>query len=131
MQWSADATEHAHVTKVKNLVCAGNNQNYYCQIARHLDCIDKCFQFDLAMQIATMLKLECQPNGNGDNDDNNNNENGEEHEPDEEAWNLSLYSSLTRKVMDYFQIAHTLANDMPPGVLLPCEPLHYLLWLFT
>ena len=28
MQWSADITEHAHVTKVKNPECAGNNQNH-------------------------------------------------------------------------------------------------------
>ena len=120
MQWSADITEHAHVTKVKNPAHAGNNQNHYSQIACHLDCVNKCFQFDLAMQIATMLRLEHQPDGNGNGGDDDN-ENREEHEPDEATWNLSLYSSLTCKVMDYFQIAHVLANNTSPAIPLPLQ----------
>ncbi|KAF8546348.1 hypothetical protein OG21DRAFT_1395475, partial [Imleria badia] len=43
MQWSADVTEHAHVTEVKNPARAGNKQDYYLQITRHLNCVDKCF----------------------------------------------------------------------------------------
>ena len=43
MQWSADVTEHTHVTEVKNPARAGNNQNYHSQIAHHLDRTDKCF----------------------------------------------------------------------------------------
>ncbi|KAF8546129.1 hypothetical protein OG21DRAFT_1427879, partial [Imleria badia] len=58
MQWSAAITEHAHVTEVKNPMRVGNNQNYYAQIAHHLDQVNKCFRFDLAMRIATMLRLE-------------------------------------------------------------------------
>ena len=120
MQWSTDVTEHAHVTEVKNPAHAGNNQNHYSQIACHLDRVNKCFQFDLATRIATMLRLEHQPDGNGNgSNDNDNDENKEEHEPDEKTWNLSLYSSLTRKVTDYFQIAHVLANNTSPVVPLP------------
>ena len=48
MQWTADVTEHAHVTKIKQPARSRNNQDYYAQIARHLDCSDKCFRFDLA-----------------------------------------------------------------------------------
>ncbi|KAF8833917.1 hypothetical protein BDN67DRAFT_873321, partial [Paxillus ammoniavirescens] len=46
MQWSADPTEHAHVQEIKAPAQAGNNQNYYNQIARHLDRLEKCFRFD-------------------------------------------------------------------------------------
>jgi len=53
MQWSADVTEHAHVTEIKQPARSGNNQDYYTQIARHLDRSDKCFRFDLATRIAS------------------------------------------------------------------------------
>ncbi|KAI6010033.1 hypothetical protein BKA83DRAFT_4467646 [Pisolithus microcarpus] len=33
MQWTADVTEHAHVTEIKQPACTGNNQDYYTQIA--------------------------------------------------------------------------------------------------
>lgn len=120
MQWSADVTEHAHVTEVKNPARAGNNQNYYSQIARHLDRADKCFRFDIATRIATTLGWE-QHGGGGDNDEDDEDEDGdgEEHEPDEEALSLSLYNSPKRKVIDYFKIANALANDTSPGVPLP------------
>jgi hypothetical protein len=48
IQWSADVTEHAHITEVKIPAKASNNQNYEAQICRHLDRIDKCRRFDLA-----------------------------------------------------------------------------------
>ena len=51
MQWSANVTEHAHVDEIKVPVHSGNNQNYYSQIACHLDWLDKCFHFDLATSI--------------------------------------------------------------------------------
>ena len=50
-QYSADATEHAHITKIKNPTCSGNNQNYETQICRDLDCTDKLCWFDLATSI--------------------------------------------------------------------------------
>ncbi|KAF8546705.1 hypothetical protein OG21DRAFT_1527650 [Imleria badia] len=55
MQWSANIMEHSHVTEVKNPTWAGNNRDYYSQIARHLDHIDKCFRFDLTTSIASSL----------------------------------------------------------------------------
>ncbi|KAJ6564518.1 hypothetical protein B0H19DRAFT_1209885 [Mycena capillaripes] len=47
LQWSADITEHAHIT-VKDPAYNSNNQGYETQICRHLDRRDKCIQFDLA-----------------------------------------------------------------------------------
>lgn len=51
IQWSADVTEHAHVTEIKNPADSGNNQNYEEQICRHLDRMDKIRRFDLATAI--------------------------------------------------------------------------------
>ncbi|KAF8547254.1 hypothetical protein OG21DRAFT_1380838, partial [Imleria badia] len=48
MQWSADIMEHAHVDEIKVPARTSNNQDYYNQIARHLDRLDRCFRFDLA-----------------------------------------------------------------------------------
>ena len=50
-QYSADATEHAHITKIKNPARSGNNQNYKTQICRDLDHTDKLHRFDLATSI--------------------------------------------------------------------------------
>jgi len=51
MQWLADITEHVHVDEIGVSAHAGNNQNYYNQIIHHLNRLDKCFRFDLAMYI--------------------------------------------------------------------------------
>ncbi|KAF8546384.1 hypothetical protein OG21DRAFT_1491276 [Imleria badia] len=53
MQWSTNATEHAHVQEIKIPARLSNNQNYYEQIARYLDWSDKCFHFDVATHIET------------------------------------------------------------------------------
>ncbi|KAJ7725009.1 hypothetical protein DFH07DRAFT_871814 [Mycena maculata] len=53
LQWSADVTEHAHITLVKDPASNSNNQNYESQICRHLDRRDKCRRFDLTTAIAT------------------------------------------------------------------------------
>lgn len=51
IQWSADVTEHAHITEIKHPADSGNNQNYEEQICRYLDRMDKIRRFDLATAI--------------------------------------------------------------------------------
>jgi hypothetical protein len=41
-QWTADITEHAHITEIKDPARSSNNVNYDPQICRHLDRADKC-----------------------------------------------------------------------------------------
>ncbi|KAI6027294.1 hypothetical protein PISMIDRAFT_8185 [Pisolithus microcarpus 441] len=112
MQWSVDVTKHAHVTEVKNPARAGNNQNYYAQIACHLDRSDECFRFDLATNIASSHDLH--PNNGGDPTD-------EDHEPDDEKSHNLLYHSPIQKIVDYFKIADVLANGISHNA--PC-PTH-------
>ncbi|KAG1892950.1 uncharacterized protein F5891DRAFT_1197062 [Suillus fuscotomentosus] len=50
-QWSADVTEHAHITEVKDPARSSNNNNYDPQICRYLDRADKCNRFDLATSL--------------------------------------------------------------------------------
>ena len=107
MQWSADVTEHAHVTEIKNPARAGNNQNYYAQIARHLDRSDKCFKFDLATGIASSHDAHSYNDNTADKD----------HEPDDEESHSLLYHSPMRKIVDYFKIADVLAGGTLPSAL--------------
>lgn len=51
IQWSADVTEHAHITEIKVPASSTNNQDYESQICRNLDRRDKCRHFDLATSI--------------------------------------------------------------------------------
>ncbi|KAF9455939.1 hypothetical protein BDZ94DRAFT_1143644, partial [Collybia nuda] len=51
IQWSADQTEHCHITVVKDPSRSSNNQQYESQICRYLDRDEKCQQFDLATTI--------------------------------------------------------------------------------
>jgi hypothetical protein len=45
LQWSADTTEHAHITLIKNPTDSSNNNNYDAQICQFLDCREKCQNF--------------------------------------------------------------------------------------
>ena len=106
LQWSADVTEHAHVTEIKKPARAGNNQNYNSQITRHLDRAEKCARFDVATRILSLCE------GVGDTGEE---EEDHQHEPDEETNIDSCCSgSPTRKAINYFDIASRLSNgDFP------------------
>ncbi|KAF8831720.1 hypothetical protein HHX47_DHR1001236 [Lentinula edodes] len=47
MQWTADTTEHAHITLVKDPARSGNNHDFEIQICRHLDRQARVRRFDL------------------------------------------------------------------------------------
>ena len=51
IQWSADRTEHAHITKIKVPGRSGNNQDHNPQICRWLDRSEKHQNFSLALQL--------------------------------------------------------------------------------
>lgn len=109
MQWTADITEHAHVDEIKVPARAGNNQNYYSQISRHLDRLEKCFRFDLATYIeshADVMEL-------GDEDEAVD-QDDEEHEPASDDLSLSEYHSPTRIVVNYFAISAALSQGRFP-----------------
>lgn len=78
MQWSADPTEHAHVQLIKVPAQAGNNQDHYNRIARHLSVLEKCSLFDITtyLERGTVLKYDEDNNRVFDQDP--------EHEPDSE-----------------------------------------------
>ena len=105
LQWSADITEHAHVTEIKKPVCTRYNQNYYSQIARHLDRTEKCAHID----IVTHILLLCEGVSDTDEEDQ-----VHQHKPDEEMDINSCHSSPTHKVINYFHIVSSLSNGKVP-----------------
>ena len=109
MQWTADVTEHAHVTEIKQPARLGNNQDYYTQIVRHLDRSDKCFRFDLTTQIASVEQREAEEDEDQEDD----------HEPDSEALHAAYYYSPARTSVNYFEVAEGIATSAIPNSVHP------------
>ncbi|KAF8833078.1 hypothetical protein BDN67DRAFT_986268, partial [Paxillus ammoniavirescens] len=124
MQWSADPTEHAHVQEIKAPARVGNNQNYYSQIARHLDRSEKCFQFD----IATFLEFQATTDEVEDNNNVFDEEELPEQGPDSADALLTDHMVTTRAVVNYFQIAEALAHEA--STLFNIPDLHVEIWEF-
>ena len=108
MQWSADVTEHAHVTEIKQPARSGNNEDYYAQIARHLNHSDKCFHFDLATRIAS---TEQEAEEDEDQED--------DHEPDSEVLHATYYHSPTHASVNFFEVAEGIASHSIPNSVCP------------
>ena len=116
MQWTADVMEHAHITEIKQPAHSGNNQDYYLQIARHLNRSDKCFQFDIATRFASAQQGELD---NHDHNHNDEHEHEHEHEPDSEALHISHYHTPTHRLVNYFETAKEIASGAVPNTVLP------------
>ncbi|KAG2125423.1 hypothetical protein DEU56DRAFT_892650 [Suillus clintonianus] len=116
-QWSADVTEHAHITEVKDPARSSNNNNYDPQICRYLDRADKCNRFDLA----TSLLDRCDDPGvvgeeSAEEDD--------ELDDDANGFPAELLSSSRspgqpRPITDYFSIAKILQAKKVGSVPFP------------
>ena len=114
MQWTADVTEHAHVMDIKQPARSGNNQDYYSQIAWHLDHSNKCFRFDIATRFASAQQGELDDHYHDHND-----EHEDEHEPDSEALHVSHYHTPTCRLVNYFETAKEIASGAVPNTVLP------------
>jgi len=115
MQWSANVTEHAHVQEIKVPARAGNNQNYYSQIARYLDCSEKCFRFDLA----THLHSQGSQVNWGEDDENEVFEQGDEHESYPEDLSVADHMATFRPISNYFAVADALqCGSIPTAIKL-------------
>ncbi|KAI6022630.1 hypothetical protein EDC04DRAFT_2575111 [Pisolithus marmoratus] len=110
MQWMAYVTEHVHATEIKQPACAGNNQDHYVQIAWHLDCSKKCFQFNLTTCLAS---IEHGESGEDDKDQEY------EHELDLETLQASHYYAPTHTLVNYFEAAEALASGATSDAVLP------------
>ena len=115
MQWTAHVMEHAHVNEIKVPAHARNNQNYYNRIAHHLDRLDKCFRFDLAMYIKEQHHMDPRT-GEGLSEDWEDN-----HEHNAEMVFISKYVTPTCPIIDYFSASHALLNGSNSTVPQPFQ----------
>lgn len=114
MQWSADPTKHAHVQEIKIPARAGNNQDYYSQIARYLDRLEKCLLFDIATYLEKNMLEEL------DEDDNRVFDQDDEHERDPEDITLSDHLHIAAFAqVNYFEMADALASGCFPNAPKP------------
>ncbi|KAG1884486.1 uncharacterized protein F5891DRAFT_971192 [Suillus fuscotomentosus] len=111
LQWTADTTEHAHITEIKSPARSSNNNNYDPQICRHLDHADKCRRFDLAMSL-----LDNVPDsGQQDPDDDEKDENVDFDVDDDRDIPADLLTTMkhpghSRPITNYFGIAKVLQH---------------------
>jgi len=116
MQWSADITEHAHIQEIKVPACAGNNQNYYSQIARYLDRSEKCFRFDLTTHLHSQAS---EVNHGEDDEDELPLGTDDRHEPDSEDSSFADHLAAFCPVSNYFAIADALRWGCIPTAIKP------------
>jgi hypothetical protein len=136
MQWSADPTECAHITEIKNPSKSTNNQEYESQICCHLDHAEKCQRFDLATAVCEASVDFRLMNDVQDLDDDENNLDNP-YDPEEPALDTvttttALLSTVALAGMqpgaacnpgDYFALAVGLQKGLYPHAPHPFQTL--------
>ena len=100
MQWSADPTEHAHITEIKHPSKSTNHQEYESQICHYLDHTDKCRRFDLATAVCEasidFRLIDGGPHDEGELQNASDDENDSLYDPEEtEAGAFDTLTSTT------------------------------------
>ncbi|KAG2112324.1 uncharacterized protein F5147DRAFT_771380 [Suillus discolor] len=110
IQWSADVTEHAHISEIKDPTRCTNNNDYDPQICRHLDRDEKLRRFAIAMMLKSH-HVYCDPNDRPrevpEDEDKQEEEpiDPDEQEPDDPQTALLEQMNHTRVTMNYFSKA--------------------------
>lgn len=115
IQWTADTTEHAHVSEIKTPAGSTNNNNYDPQICRYLDRAEKCRAFDLVTSLREQQNSQNQCSGYSDNEGS---EHQESDNSDDDQYDKDDASQprgpeppgITSSVTDYFAIAARLST---------------------
>ncbi|KJA23491.1 hypothetical protein HYPSUDRAFT_66180 [Hypholoma sublateritium FD-334 SS-4] len=128
IQWSADRTENAHITEVKDPARSSNNHGYEAQICRFLDRSEKCRLFDLATAVRDAgfdFRARFGSSLETDNADDAASTSSETFEDDLIRFTktssllesidpvVSLASSTTQHFVDYFARADWLSKHIP------------------
>ncbi|KAG2122736.1 hypothetical protein DEU56DRAFT_745840 [Suillus clintonianus] len=123
-QWSADITEHAHITEVKDPARSSNNREYDPQICRHLDRAEKCRRFELATSLLDLEQshsAEVPEDVDPDGDDPSIDNDIDAHDVPPE---LST-SQQPRPVTNYFVMARALQYKTEGSVPVPLRSFSF------
>ena len=119
MQWTADTTEHAHITEIKVPGRSGNNQSYSPQICRWLDRSEKHRNFTLALSIHE-LQLQAHNTTMPEQLHNDPNDSDSDSTDDQDQ-NVTCWDSSQP---DLFSRAVWLSSNVTPLTPLPLRTLH-------
>jgi hypothetical protein len=123
MQWSADRTEHAHITEIKTPGRSGNNRSHNPQICRYLDRSEKHRNFSLALSICE-LQTDTQDREEGLEDEDPDDSTEDNHGDDDDDENMFGYLSSSPPQPDLFARANHLATHVTPSTPLPLRTQH-------
>jgi hypothetical protein len=126
IQWSADRTEHAHITEIKTPGRSGNNRSYNPQICRYLDRSEKHRNFSLALSIQDLRTGACDTGTNlegEDPDDCTDPYAGADDDDDDDDENMPGFSHSSPQP-DLFTRAVQLAANVTPSTPLPLRTQH-------
>jgi hypothetical protein len=119
IQWTADTTEHAHVTEIKDPARSGNNNNYDSQICRYLDRADKCRRFDLATNLLDSSKPHADSDEYGDVGHDDIDSDDDDDDLPADLLRTIKCPGYSRPITDYFAIAKVLQHREVGTVPLP------------
>jgi hypothetical protein len=124
IQWSADTTEHAHITEIKTPGRSGNNQSYNPQICRWLDRSEKHRNFALALSIHELqLRTSNTTTPDQHDEDPDDTTPGANANDDDEDNNRSNVSRWGSSCPDLFSRAARLSANITPTTPHPLRTL--------
>ena len=125
MQWSADITEHAHITEIKVPGRSGNNQSYSPQICRWLDRSEKHRNFALALSVRELQVQQAHDTStpdqyNNDLDNATPDADDDDDDDDDDQMNVPCWDPSHP---DLFSRATQLSANITPTTPLPLRIL--------
>ncbi|KIO01881.1 hypothetical protein M404DRAFT_28391 [Pisolithus tinctorius Marx 270] len=121
IQWTADVTEHAHVSEIKTPASASNNNNYNPQICWYLDHAEKCRTFELT---TSLYELKTHSHGRAEEKslevEDGSSDDGDSEISDHKEVNLvSKMPGPAWPVTNYFAISAHLRTQDPDSIPFP------------
>jgi hypothetical protein len=115
LQWSADTTEHTHITLIKDPADSSNNINYDAQICRFLDRREKCQNFQTATSIIAHSQSQASTSQTMDTSSEHHDE-SEDEDPHADKSHLQTFLDDLRGpkhvVTDFFKKADQVSSDI-------------------
>ena len=121
MQWTADTTEHAHITEIKVPGRSGNNQSYSPQICRWLDRSEKHRNFALALSIHE-IQLHAHDTDPPEHHDDNPNDPDSDANNDDNDSQSTAHSDPSQP--NLFSRAALLSANINPSTPLPLHTMY-------
>ncbi|KAG1906233.1 uncharacterized protein F5891DRAFT_1182460 [Suillus fuscotomentosus] len=125
MQWTADTTEHAHITEIKDPARSSNNNNYNSQICRHLNRADKCHRFELATSLLDNMsgsKQQVDDAAADDVDFNEDDNDNDDYDIPAELLETIECPGYSCPITNHFAIAKLLQHREVGTVPMPLRP---------